>query len=116
MDNLTARIDAFIDHLAAERQLSPHTLDNYHRDLDQLAQHLQRLGLDDWGQLQTPHLRSFVATQHRAGIGGRTLQRRLSACRTFFNYQLREGWVESNPAIGISAPKTGKPLPKTLDA
>jgi len=116
MDNLTARIDAFIDHLAAERQLSPHTLDNYRRDLDQLAVHLQAEEVSDWGQLDATRLRRFIATQHRQGIGGRTLQRRLSACRTFFNYQLREGWVSSNPALGISAPKTGKPLPKTLDA
>lgn len=116
MDRLTAQIDAFIDHLAAERQLSEHTLSNYRRDLDRIAALLDRHGSDDWTRLDGPLLRQFIALQHRDGISGRTLQRRLSACRTFFHYLIREGLAKTNPAIGISAPKSGKPLPKTLDA
>ncbi|WP_210398270.1 tyrosine recombinase XerC [Motiliproteus sediminis] len=116
MDLLTDRIDAFIDHLAAERQLSGHTLSNYRRDLDRIAAHLDNNGHSDWNRLDAPLLRQFIAHQHREGISGRTLQRRLSACRTFFHYLIREGLAGTNPAVGISAPKSGKPLPKTLDA
>ncbi|WP_207060556.1 tyrosine recombinase XerC [Motiliproteus sp. SC1-56] len=116
MSGLSAWIDDFIDHLAAERQLSPHTLSNYRRDLDRLAQTLEAEALNEWSALTTRGLRRHIAGLHGVGLGGRTLQRHLSSARSFFNFLLREGRVTHNPALGVSAPKASRPLPKTLDA
>ena len=60
-------------------------------------------------------MRAYAASEHGAGIGPRSIQRRLSALRSFFNYLLREGAATSNPATDVRAPKTKKRLPVTLD-
>jgi integrase/recombinase XerC len=54
--------------------------------------------------------------EHRRGLSPRSVQRRLSAARSFFEYLLREGAVERNPAVDITAPKAEKRLPATVDA
>jgi integrase/recombinase XerC len=53
---------------------------------------------------------------HREGLGGKSLQRWLSSLRSFFQFCIRRGWLKNNIADGITAPKSPKPLPKTLDA
>lgn len=62
------------------------------------------------------HVRSAVATLHRRGRGGRSLQRFLSSVRGFFRWLLREKLASQNPAAGIRAPKSPRKLPQTLDA
>ncbi len=115
MEALSQRIDEFIDHLDAERRLSPHTLSNYRRDLNQLTALLSGLEIGDWAAVKALHIRQFVAHQHSNGLGARSLQRQLSAIRSFFDYLIREQRVGDNPAQGISAPKAPKKLPRTLD-
>ena len=116
MDTTEAqRIEQFLHHLNVERRLSPHTLSNYRRDLEQARDFAAGQELTGWRELTTHHLRAMVAAQHRAGIGGRSLQRLLSALRSFYQYLLREGVVSTNPAVGIRAPKSPRRLPKTLD-
>lgn len=108
------RIDEFLRHLRLERRLSPHTASNYARDLGQLARYCRERGIDDWSGLNVHQVRGFVAWRHRQGVGGRTLQRELSALRTFFNYLLREGAASHNPGAGVAAPKSQKRLPRAL--
>ncbi len=114
-DLLDHRLEDFIAHLASERQLSPHTLNNYRRDLQRLLQFRLAQALDDWAQLQSSHLRQFAAQLHRQGMGGRSIQRVLSAVRTFYKYLHREGRVQHNPGLGVQAPKAPRKLPQTLD-
>jgi integrase/recombinase XerC len=116
MDTTEAqRIEQFLHHLNVERRLSPHTLSNYRRDLEQARDFAAGQELSRWCDLTTHHLRALVAAHHRAGIGGRSLQRLLSALRSFYQYLLREGVVSANPAVGLRAPKAPRRLPKTLD-
>ncbi len=116
MDNAAAqRIEQFLHHLNIERRLAPHTLSNYRRDLKQSLRFFAGQRLVDWKEVTAHHLRALVAARHRAGIGGRSLQRLLSALRSFYRYLLREGAVGANPAVGIRAPKSPRRLPKTLD-
>jgi integrase/recombinase XerC len=58
----------------------------------------------------------LVATLHRQGKGGKSIQRMLSSLRTFYRWLMREGRARINPADGIRAPKSGRRLPKALDA
>ncbi|MEW6648285.1 MAG: tyrosine recombinase XerC [Pseudomonadota bacterium] len=108
-------IERYAQHLRHERRLSPHTLDNYLRDLRHLGEFCDRQDIADWGALQAPQIRAYVAWRHRSGIGGSSLQRELSAIRSFFNYLLREGVAGHNPAQDIPAPKSPRTLPQTLD-
>jgi integrase/recombinase XerC len=73
-------------------------------------------GIDGWSGLDSEHIRNFSATCFRRGLSARSIQRRLSAARTFFRYLLREKHVSRNPVQSVSAPKGRKRLPENLDA
>ncbi|HEY4561215.1 MAG TPA: tyrosine recombinase XerC [Lysobacter sp.] len=109
-----ASVEAFLAHLAGERQVSAHTLDAYRRDLVALAGWAAPRGLAV-DALDGDHLRGFVADEHRRGCAPKTLQRRLSACRSFYGWMLRHARIAANPAAGLRAPKAPRKLPKVLD-
>lgn len=108
-------LNRFSDHLGHERRLSPHTRQNYLRDLRALADFCAREGVESWSRADTLTIRRFAAGLHRSGLSARSIQRRLSAIRTFYGYLQREQVVTNNPATGVSAPKARKRLPATLD-
>ena len=90
----------------------------------------ERARLSDWSQLDTQHVRAFAAHSHAAGLSPRSIQRRLSAVRSFYAFLLREAPGEAaratrgrrsaritlNPAQDVRAPKARRQLPQTLDA
>jgi integrase/recombinase XerC len=112
----TGWIDRFIRHLEFERRLSPLTCENYRRDLKTLAAWCEKSGVGSWGDLNSEHVRAYSASCFRKGLSARSIQRRLSASRTFFRYLMREKKVEKNPITSVSAPKGKKRLPGNLDA
>ena len=109
-------IERFASHLKNERRMSAHTIAAYRRDLALLAAFCERRAIDGWGALEHAHLRTFAAAGHASGAGPRSIQRRLSAVRTFYEYLLREGHCALNPGRGVQAPKIKKRLPDALDA
>jgi integrase/recombinase XerC len=111
-----AWIDRFLSHLAYERRVSGHTIAAYSHDLHALAEFSGARRSSTWSKLGFSHMRAFAAAQHGAGMSPRSIQRRLSAARTFYEFLMREGHCARNPAQGVSAPKTKKRLPATLDA
>lgn len=115
MDAEAAWIQRFQRHLASERRLSPHTVSAYLRELEAFRQWCGKTGLEDWTRIDGQHVRTFAARSHAGGLQPRSVQRRLSALRTFFAFLIREGLLKYNPAVGIHAPKAGKRLPHTLD-
>jgi integrase/recombinase XerC len=110
-----AWIERFQRHLATERRLSPHTVSAYRRELAAFARWCARTGVADWRRIDGPQVRSFAARSHAGGLKPRSVQRRLSALRTFFAFLLREGLIHHNPALDIRAPKAGRRLPHALD-
>ncbi|MEJ2298057.1 MAG: tyrosine recombinase XerC [Woeseiaceae bacterium] len=106
----------FIRHLETERRLSPLTCKNYRRDIDTLLVWLESAGVTTWRDVDEEHIRAFSAACFRRGLSARSIQRRLSAARTFFRYLLREKAVGKNPVASVSAPKSRKRLPGNLDA
>jgi integrase/recombinase XerC len=110
-----ASIEQYITHLSKERRLSPHTSSNYARDLRAFADYAAKNNVRDWKSLDSQHVRMFAARSHASGLDPRSVQRRLSAVRGFFNYLLRERVVAHNPALDVRAPKAAKRLPATLD-
>ena len=108
-------IERYLAHLRTERRLSPNTESSYRRDLGALTAFCDTERLANWPKLDNFHIRTFAAREHRDGLGPRSVQRRLSALRGFFNYLIRERVIEANPAADIRAPKAPRRLPKTLD-
>jgi len=108
-------IDAWLGWLRVERQVSVHTLRGYERDLRALAAGAQELGIESWSGVSAAHVRAIVAEQHRDGLSGRSLARRLSALRGLYDHLARQAGGEANPAKDVLAPRDAKALPATLD-
>lgn len=115
--SLNPDLRRFFDYLQSERRYSPHTVSAYRRDINRL---LLTLGLSpqeniDWQVISQADIRRCVATLHRQGLSGKSLQRWLSSSRSLFNYLCRFKRANDNPALGVPASKTGRALPKTLN-
>ena len=114
--DLEQSVEAFLAYLRDVRQLSTHTLTNYRRDLASLQEFCETGGLDDPGKLQESHIRQWVTGMHRKGLAGSSIQRALSATRSYFNYLGRQAGYPRNPAAAVQAPRRPRKLPRTLDA
>ncbi len=108
------QLSRFYLYLKNERRYSSHTVNNYRRDLQRLAEYCVSHQISHWRELQTPLLRSFISLLHRRGLSGKSIHRLLSAVRSFYRFLMREELANHNPALGLSAPKTQKKLPKVL--
>jgi len=95
--------------------MSAHTAAAYGRDLKSLLAFCERRQIQSWGALDNLQLRTFAAGEHAAGLAPRSIQRRLSATRTFYEFLVREHCCSVNPALEVRAPKSKKRLPTTLD-
>ena len=110
-----AAIDQYLEELRVARRSSPHTVSNYARDLRAIARSAQSRDIEDWQSLSSDTVRAIIAEQHRDGISGRSLARRLSALRGLYNFMMGQDLCAVNPAQDILAPKDKKALPATLD-
>lgn len=110
-----AEIDRYLDSLQSQRMLSPHTVSNYGRDLAELSELAQAASaeLDAVSHFQ---IRKFAAQLHARGLNARSIARKLSAWRGFYNWLSEQGRLKSNPVDGVKAPKKARPLPKALAA
>lgn len=109
-----ADIEDYLAHLQVERRMSAHTFDAYRRDLMALAQ-WARHESGDVASLHNEQLRGFVAAEHRRGLSPKSLQRRLSACRSFYAWLVKQGRIAASPAASIRSPKAPRKLPQVLD-
>ena len=108
-------IELFLAYLRDQRQVSPHTLSNYQRDLNKLLNFCREQSIGAWQELRDHHIRSFAAKLRHKGLASRSMQRNLSSIRSFYNFLLREGMAQINPATSVSAPKQNRQLPDLLD-
>jgi len=108
-------VDAYLGFLLNERRYSPLTIKHYRRDLRRFHEFCTAQLISSWTQVDSEHIRSFIAQLHRKGLGGRSCQRMLSSLRSFFSYLLRHKMISNNPAQGLRAPKSPRKLPQLLD-
>jgi integrase/recombinase XerC len=108
-------VAGFLKHVSVERRMSAHTLDSYRGDLGRVISFCDDNDIADWSSLSGEQVRKFAASEFRRGQSARSIQRRLSALRSFCTFLLREGVLTANPATDIHAPKAPKRLPATLD-
>lgn len=117
VEKLNDDLERFFSYLISERRYSSHTVSAYRHDI----KHFTRCcGLEDvrqinWDNIRQHDIRQCVASLHRQGLSGKSLQRWLSSIRSLFNYLCRFHRATHNPAIGIPAPKAARRLPKTLN-
>ncbi|HEY0006797.1 MAG TPA: site-specific integrase, partial [Pyrinomonadaceae bacterium] len=114
-------LEQFFEHLRYERNVSEHTLRNYMSDLLQFLDYLApadgQTGLRrevDIRQIDHITIREWLSSLHAAQKKKTSVARKLAALRTFFQFLVREGVVEMNPAKLVSSPRLEKKLPNHL--
>ncbi len=105
----------YFQYLESEKRVSEHTLKSYQRDISQLLSYCASQQLQQWQDIHAIDIRNHIANRHRKGIASKSLQRELSAIRSFYTYLLKKQQVQNNPARHVKAPKQIRKLPKVLD-
>lgn len=108
---MTDPVETYLQHLATERRLSPHTVKNYRLDLQLLCECAAGKPLAD---LNVGDIRNCVVRLRSKGLSAASVARHLSSWRGFYNFACRRLNYASNPCTGLRPPKAAKPLPKTL--
>jgi integrase/recombinase XerC len=114
----TDAVGAFLTHLEKERDVSPHTVRAYGRDLEEFTHYLRRYygtGAWTWQGVDRLAVRGFLAHLTRRGISKRSIARALSAVRSLYRYLHLVEIVDANPARAVGTPRRERYLPKYLD-
>jgi len=104
-------IENFLSYLKNEKQGSPHTVNNYRRDILQFADLLK---ISDWNNVDVYAARRFVLELQNLKQSPSSINRKVSSMRSFYKFLLREGMSGKNPFAGLTSPKKQKLLPKYL--
>lgn len=111
--------DRYFNYLRAEKNASPHTLDNYRRDIGRFGKFLASKGEGDfdllWRKVDRSSIRQYLAELNRVALSKASIARALAALRSFYRFLCREGLIASNPFVGVPTPKRQKTLPRFLD-
>ncbi|MCD4780497.1 MAG: tyrosine recombinase XerC [Candidatus Omnitrophica bacterium] len=105
-------VDKFLTYIEIEKNYSVHTLENYSHDLNDFISHV-----GDEKQIEDIDyfvLRKYLAHLRSARFSARTINRKLSALRSFFKFLVREGHLQHNPVLLLSSPKMERTLPHFL--
>lgn len=105
-------IQPFLDHLRFEKRYSQHTLISYQTDLEQFFAYLvSQFDGPSVPEITPMFIRSWLAEMKEEGMESRSLNRKISALKSFFKYQLKNGIIAQSPMTTIVSPKLNKRLP-----
>ena len=108
-------IEDFLKFLRLERNYSQKTIDNYRADLEQFELFFRKLEADlSWKDVDADIIRDWIEQMMDKGNAPASVNRRLSALRSYYRYALKRGVVETDPTYNIQGPKRKKVLPQFL--
>ena len=108
-------ISSFLIYLSVERRFSPHTCIAYENDLKQFSDYLLSHQFTEGIQLATHHqIRAWVVSLKSANINARSINRKLSALKSYFRYLRKTGITQADPLQKVTSPKAGKRLPAVI--
>jgi site-specific recombinase XerD len=107
-------VHEFLTRMREQRDLSPHTIDAYRRDLAQFFAYCDEEGVRTVSGAERQHARRYLAMLSAGGYSKRSMTRKASAVRSFYNDAGRRGAAATNPFEGVSRPRLDKPLPHAL--
>ena len=109
-------VKRFLSHLQYEKRYSPHTLTSYGTDLTQFFDYLKKeYQCEDVKGINHFFIRSWIVGLIDNKIAPRSVNRKITALKSFFRFLLREKLLEQNPMVKVQSPKTGKRLPAFID-
>ena len=102
------------EHLALVRNLADNSIRGYVSDLHSFLNHIEKLGVAEFSQLELTHVRSWLANIQSTGASRATLARRIVSIRAFTYWAASEGWIISDIGANLAIPKQHKTLPEVL--
>lgn len=106
--------EGFLRACRAERDLSPHTIAAYRRDLEQFAEWLGRLGRSSLDEVDRLVLRRYVASLDTRNLKRKSIARKVSAIRSMLSWAVTHDLVDANAAEDLPVPAPHRPLPKVM--
>ena len=103
----------FVDHLESLER-SPSTVIAYKKDIEQLIDHLYRLGVAEAHEVETNHLEDFMNTLADKDYTNKSISRKTNSTKTFFRFLIAEGHIEENAADDLKHPKVKIRPPRIL--
>jgi len=102
------------EHLALVRNLADNSIRGYVSDLHSFLNHIEKLGVAEFSQLELTHVRSWLANIQSTGASRATLARRIVSIRAFTYWAASESWIKSDIGANLAIPKPHKTLPEVL--
>ena len=108
-------IEAFIKYITFEKRYAKNTLISYKNDLDQYEEFMiSQFEIEKLEESKHLHIRSWIVNLMSAEVSPKSINRKISTLRSFFNYLRKKDKIEINPMHKVIAPKIAKRLPKYL--
>jgi len=108
-------VEKFLDYIKFERNYSPMTVINYRKDLIEFERFYKQLDCQlSWESVDSDVVRNWMEFMMDRGNSASSVNRRLSALRSFYRFALRRKFVDRDPVHGLQGPKRQKPLPQFL--
>lgn len=108
--------DLFLNYLTVERRFSKHTIISYKTDLSQFSKFINdTYELEDIKEISHLYIRSWVVSLMENGIDPKSVNRKITALRSFYKFLIKTEVIDKNPMLKIQAPKVSKKLPEFLD-
>ena len=106
-------IGRFIRYIQAEKRYSEHTMKAYERDLEQFSSFLaEKYEIEDLLSVNSEMIRSYIIDLKDNNLKNRSINRKISVLRSFYNYCLREKQIAVTPLLGVKSMKQPKELAK----
>lgn len=110
-------VEKFLEYLKYEKRYSKHTILAYENDLTQFTSFLEKdYELVDLNEVNSGMVRTWLVSLMEAEVSARSVNRKITALKSFFKYALRSAWVKYNPMLKITSPKVSKRLPEYVEA
>lgn len=107
-------IKRFIEYLQQEKHASKNTQVSYGRDLMQMADYMEEMGITEPGKVTKTALNSYILLLEKEGKAATTVSRNLASMKAFFHFEFKNGAMKRDPAEGLRAPKIEKKAPMIL--
>ncbi|MCL5266050.1 MAG: tyrosine recombinase XerC [Chloroflexi bacterium] len=107
-------VQRYLTYLLAEKNASPHTIDNYRRDILEFRDFLKRHDIDAWDKVDRGVLRKWLGWLHAEAFVRASIARKMTEVRSFYRFMVREQLLAKNPLAAMSAPKVPRRLPSFL--
>lgn len=113
---METEITLFLEYLEYQKNFSSHTIQNYERDLTSFLSFLKEISISSFSKVEYHHLRKYLEYMYNKQYASATMNRHISAIKSFFHYLQREGKIQENPTVLFGTVKKEKRLPKYLNS